>query len=135
MPAGRPSKLTPEVRKQIAKYYKACIENANVPTAAQLAVILDVSKSTLYKWAEDDKELSDTLSKIQTLQEATLIQGSLKNTLNPTISKLMLANHGYREKSDTDITTNGKDLPAPILGGIAKNVQPDDSNEEDSQTQ
>lgn len=132
MPAGRPSKLTPEVRKQIAKYYKACIENANVPTAAQLAVILDVSKSTLYKWAEDDKELSDTLSKIQTLQEATLIQGSLKNTLNPTISKLMLANHGYREKSDTDITTNGKDLPAPILGGIAKNVQPDNGDREDS---
>lgn len=27
-----------------------------------------------------------------------------------------------------DMTTNGKDLPTPILGGIAKNVPTDDSN-------
>lgn len=110
MPAGRPSKLTAEARQLIAGYYQECADTDTVPTAAQLAVNLDISKSTLYKWAEDDKELSDTLAKIQTLQEATLTKGSLINKLNPTISKLMLANHGYREKSDTDITSGGDKL-------------------------
>lgn len=109
-PGGRPSKLTDQVREQIAEYYNKCMVTSTVPTAAQLAVILDVSKSTLYKWAEDDTELSDTLSKVQTLQEATLINGSLKNALNPTISKLMLANHGYREKSEQDITSGGQTI-------------------------
>lgn len=109
-PGGRPSKLTDQVRVQIAEYYNKCMETDTVPTAAQLAVILDISKSTLYKWAEDDTGLSDTLSKVQTLQEATLINGSLKNALNPTISKLMLANHGYREKSEQDITSGGQTI-------------------------
>jgi hypothetical protein len=47
MPAGRPSKLTPEVRSQIADYLTECIANDKVPTAARLAVNLNISKSTL----------------------------------------------------------------------------------------
>lgn len=111
---GRPSKLTPEARIFIANYLKESITNDEVPTAAELAVKLDISKSTLYKWAEDDAELSDTLSKLQSIQETKLVKGSLKNVLNPTISKLMLANHGYREKSEQDITSGGKEIQ-PIL--------------------
>lgn len=42
------------------------------------------------------------------------MDGSLENRLNPTISKLMLANHGYREKSEQDITSGGNAL-TPIL--------------------
>jgi hypothetical protein len=34
-----------------------------------------------------------------------------------------------------DMTTNGKDLPTPILGGIAKSVSANDSNQENSSTQ
>ena len=111
---GRPSKLTEEARTFIAKYLKDSITNDGVPTAAELAVKLDISKSTLYKWAEDDEELSDTLAKLQSIQETKLIKGSLKNLLNPTISKLMLANHGYREKSEQDITSGGEKI-APLL--------------------
>ena len=108
MPAGRPSKLTEESRIKSLEYIRDCLEVGEVPIAAQLAVLLDVSKSTLYKWAEDDVEFSDTLAKIQTLQEATLVKGSLNNRLNPTISKLMLANHGYKERQD--ITTDDKEI-------------------------
>ena len=110
MPGGRPTKLTEDVRQKIAEYYTECVLSGEVPTAAQLAVILDISKKTLYNWADNDAELLHTLEQIQTLQEATLVKGSLKNLLNPTISKLMLANHGYREKSDTDITSGGEKL-------------------------
>lgn len=107
MPAGRPSKLTPEVRVAINEYLQTCIDNNKVPTAARLAVLLDVSKSTLYKWAEDDEQLSDTLKKLQSIQEATLIEGSLSNNLNATISKLMLANHGYSDTLKTEQNIKG----------------------------
>lgn len=105
---GRPSKLTEEVRLASSKYYDDCLETGNVANTAQLAVILDVAKSTLYKWAEDDEDFSDMLARIQALQEATLLKGSLENRLNATISKLMLAKHGYVEKTETDITSNGE---------------------------
>ena len=116
--AGRPSKLTPEVREQINKYLVESIENDKVPTAARLAVILNISKSTLYKWAEDDEQLSDTLKKLQAIQEALLIDGSLQNKLNPTISKLMLANHGYSDSIKTEQNIKGdvtfiNDVPRP----------------------
>lgn len=39
-----------------------------------------------------------------------------------------LAKHGWKQQ--LDITTNGKDLPTPILGGLS--VQRDDSNQEDT---
>lgn len=120
MKVGRPSKLTDEVREQIAAYLSDCIENDKVPTAARLAVNLDISKSTLYKWAEDDKQLSDTLKKLQSIQEATLIDGSLANKLNPTISKLMLANHGYRERQD--ITSDDKQLGAILSAEQAEQL-------------
>jgi len=118
---GRPSKLTDQVREQINQYLTESIENNKVPTAARLAVNLGVSKSTLYKWAEDDIELSDTLKQLQSIQEATLIEGSLANKLNPTISKLMLANHGYHDKTDIDQNVKGditwmNDVPRPGQG-------------------
>ena len=115
---ARPTKLTPEARKATVDYLNECIEKDKVPTAARLAVKLDVSKSTLYKWAETDEEFSDTLDKLQSIQEATLIDGSLANQLNPTISKLMLSNHGYSDSQKIDQTVQGNvnfinDVPRP----------------------
>lgn len=104
----RPTKLTPEAREHTIGYLKECVENNKVPTAARLAVRLDVSKSTLYKWAETDDEFSDTLARLQSIQEATLVDGSLENKLNPTISKLMLANHGYSDVQKIDQTLKGE---------------------------
>jgi hypothetical protein len=37
-------------------------------------------------------------------------------------------NAGYVDRQETDLTTKGKELPAPILGGLAKDVRTDDSN-------
>jgi hypothetical protein len=125
---GRPSKLTPAVRELIVKYLDDSIQNNKVPTAARLAVNLRVSKSTLYKWAETDQELSDTLQELQSIQEAALIDGSLENRLNPTISKLMLANHGYREKSETDITTGGNAISPILVKFVGDNDRKDDRN-------
>lgn len=110
MPAvmGRPTKLTDEVWEQANDYYVKCLNNREVPHAAGLAVTLGVSKKTLYNWADDNEDFLHMLDNINTLQESTLLQGSLENKLNATISKLMLAKHGYVEKTETDITSNGE---------------------------
>lgn len=108
VPAGRPTKLTPKSRKQANDYYVNCLTNNKVPTHAGLAVELDVSKSTIYKWAEEDKEFSDTLAGIKTLQELKLVDGGLTNQLNPTITKLMLSNHGYSETQKIDQHNTGE---------------------------
>lgn len=110
--AGRPSKLTPEIKERIAQYISDCLENEKVPSIARLAVILDITKKTLYNWSENDEELLHTFSQLQSLQEATLIDGSLTNKLNASIAKLMLANHGYKERQD--VTSDDKAVQ-PLL--------------------
>ena len=46
----------------------------------------------------------------------------LQGSYNPTIAKVLLTKHGYRE--GTDITTNDKDLPMPLLSALEKKNQP-----------
>lgn len=118
MPGGRPSKYTPDIEAKVIEYLKNCDEQDTVPVAAGLAVHLGVSKSTLYKWGEDNPEFSDTLSKLQGIQESKLIMKGLKNEYNSTIVKLMLANHGYSEKQEIEQTHRGEvkfvnDVPRP----------------------
>tara|TARA_R110000796_G_scaffold237928_1_gene358133 strand:+ start:547 stop:915 length:369 start_codon:yes stop_codon:yes gene_type:complete len=99
---GRPTSYSEE-KLAIAIDY---LENFNefedvVPTVAGLALALDVVKSTVYLWAslEENEEFSDTLEKIQQAQEHRLVSKGLSGEFNSTITKLMLSNHGYSEKS------------------------------------
>jgi hypothetical protein len=112
MRTGRPSKLTPEIKVKAAEYLKQCIEESKVPHAAGMAVHLNVTKHSLYNWADHDDDFLHTLAELKTLQEATLIDGSITGKLNTAISKLMLANHGYKDKQD--ITSDDKSI-SPIL--------------------
>lgn len=101
-------------------------------TITGLALALDTSRRVLIEYENKD-EFSNTIKRYKTMVENAYEVSLRKNGRAGDI--FGLKNFGWRDKNETDITTNGKDLPSPILGGIAKNVQPDDSNEEDSQTQ
>ncbi|MDF7387072.1 DNA-packaging protein, partial [Proteus mirabilis] len=48
------------------------------------------------------REFSDTLDGIMAFQEMKLINSGLAGDFNATITKLMLANHGYSEKQEVD---------------------------------
>lgn len=78
-----------------------------VPTASGLASHLGVTRSTIYKWRADYPTFSDTLERLQAKQERLLISNGLKGDFQPTIAKLMLANHGYSEKSEHQVTGAG----------------------------
>ena len=114
---GRPSLLDEEMLERAKHYmiegYKE-IENI-VPSVAGLSCYLGVSKSTVYEWAKDTPEnrlipirvmFSDTLDAIQAKQEMLLINGGLSQSFSGTITKLMLANHGYSDKVQTDVTSS-----------------------------
>lgn len=120
MRTGRPTKLTDELRDKADGYLDWAIQNKLVPSSVNLARYLGISKSTLYKWADEDADFSDTVRDVQTAQEDTLIYNGLNNNFNASITKLLLTNHGYSDTSKVDHTTKGKELPTPILGATSR---------------
>ena len=112
MAGGRPTDYTPEAIQKAKEYATLCADRAldgeerATGSVAELALHLDVSRSTVYKWAEENEEFSDILEKILSAQELALIDNGLRGTFNAAITKLMLTKHGYTDKSD--VTSDGK---------------------------
>ena len=132
---GRPSLLNEELLEKAKEYlhggYKE-IDNV-VPSTAGLCCYLGLGKTTVYRWAEDTPEnrlnplcaeFRDTLEGIQLMQESMLISGGLSQQFSGTITKLMLANHGYSDKVQTDVTSNGESVNKPsIINLVAPNME------------
>lgn len=117
MAGGRPTKLTEDI---ITKAREYDLEK-NFPTVEDLALYLDISRSTLYKWKEENEEFSDIVEKLLTTQAKQLITKGLKNEYNASITKLMLSGkHGYVEKSEQDITTKGESIKTNVPQELVK---------------
>ena len=82
------------------------------PSIAGLAVFLKVNRSTVYEWKENHPEFSDMLDEMLAEQEKRLIEGGLAGIYNPMITKLVLTKHGYHDKLDQDLSSQGQ----PIRG-------------------
>ena len=117
MTAGRPRTYKPDMVEK-ARRYIANHEDFDdpVPTVAGLACVLGVTRKTVYEWSNgDDKpEFSDILEELAQKQERCLVRGGLMSAFNAPIAKMMLTKHGYSDRVDTDVTTNGKDLPSGV---------------------
>jgi hypothetical protein len=100
---GRPTLYNQAMLDKANLYIDKHFELAEdvVPSIAGLCCFLDVNKSSLYNWAEQYKEFFNTLEKIEKKQERLLLSKGLTGVFTPTITKLMLSNHGYREKQET----------------------------------
>jgi len=77
-----------------------------------LALFVGVSSKTIYNWADKAKEAEDdgksskllqTLSMISDMQHRKALNSGLTGDFNPMITKLVLANHGYRDKQETKV--------------------------------
>jgi hypothetical protein len=111
MPAGRPSKYTPEALQKAAEYVDGGYEALahEIPSHVGMAIHLGVSSKTMYEWAKDDnkEEFRNILAKCMDNQQHVLINKGLSNKFNAQITKLVLGKHGYHEKIDQENT--GKD--------------------------
>jgi len=149
---ARPTIYSEEILKKTKEYVEECEDETEqetigmsakgtelfkntvvvkLPTMEGLSYHLNVNKDTLVEWAKIHEEFSVAIDRLKAKQANALISNGLSGKYNPTIAKLLLsANHGMREKSD--ITTNDKDLPTPILGGTSHAIPTDNSNKEDT---
>jgi len=113
MAGGRPTAYSEEVLEKAQDYVNDFVPTNEeaLPTVAGLALHLKVNKKTISNWAKDtDKpEFLLLFDDLMQRQEMMLISGGLKSTYNPTITKLILTNHGYTDKAEVKDTTDDID--------------------------
>lgn len=129
---GRPSKYNPSFVNELDNYLATTgKEQTSLPTRQGFALWLGVDDDTLTNWGKEHEEFFGALKKLMLLQGEQLINDGIYGgkEVNATIVKLLLQNnHGMKER--TDMTTNDKELPIPILNALHNN----DSNQEAGQT-
>lgn len=124
---GCPSKLTNELIAKAKEYLYGGYESVGdvIPSVAGLACYLAVSRKTVYNYGEQSEEFLHTLDGIGAMQENKLINKGLSGEFNPTITKLMMANHGYSEKQEIDHqSSDGSMTPKPTTIQLVP-VEPD----------
>lgn len=104
----------------------------------EIKVMLDVSNELHTRWMRDESEYQETIKKGIELCKAWWQRQGRTNLKDKSFSSTlwymnMKNRFGWRD--NVDHTTQGRALPTPILGGIAKDVPVDDSNSQDSETQ
>jgi len=107
--AGRPT-LYSEAKLAKAREY---LESGDyvVPSVTGMCLYIGVARKTCYLWVEQGHtEFADIMDAINETQEVSLISKGLTGDFNPSIVKMLLARHGYAEKTETDITTKGNAL-------------------------
>lgn len=132
-PGGRPLTYTSDMITKTEEYLSQCVDevenyhktrgkrsdsyerivNVRLPTIEGLAVHLGISRDTVYDWEKNYEGFSDILAILRATQADALINNGLSGNYNPTIAKVLLTKHGYREGIDQ--TTNDKDIPTPIM--------------------
>ena len=109
MSTGRPTDYNDDIVDKANKYLENCPDA--LPSVVGLAVYLEVTTKTIYNWSkvEGREAFLHTLDKINDDQHRTALNNGLTGEFNATITKLVLANHGYHEKTESDITIKEKD--------------------------
>lgn len=100
---GRPTKLTDELKAKARNYELVFREEGDIiPSIEGLAYYLNIARSTLYKYEDEDAEFSDIVERVKTLQGKMLISGGLVGDFNASITKVILTKHDYSDKQEID---------------------------------
>ena len=98
----------------------------------ELSVALSISRDTFYEISKRDTGFSDTIKKCKELSEAWWERSGRTNLMNKEFNYTgwyMNMKNRFNWKDRQDVTTNGKDLPTPILSGMSRTNINDDINE------
>ena len=84
------------------EYLEDCPDT--IPSIVGLAIHIGVTSRTLQNWAkdEDKEEFFRTLEYVKDHQHRLALNNGLNGEFNSVITKLVLANHGYREKQEVE---------------------------------
>ena len=122
---GRPTKLTDELKAKAELYLTDYLSNEDiVPSVAGLACYLEISRSSLYNYKDENARFLDIVERVELLQEKMLVNGGLMGDFNPTIAKLMMTKHGYSDKQEVDNRSSDNSM-RPVFNIVG--VSPDDT--------
>ncbi len=129
---GRPTKYSQEILDKTVEYIDLCeddlvrvVKQANtekgyemyenklkvkIPTIEGLALHLDINKDTVQEWRKEHEEFSVLIDRLLAKQANALVNNGISGDYNPTIAKVLLTKHGYREGTETDVTSGGKTI-------------------------
>ena len=140
------TKLTPAQRDQFVEYVLYWIaSNPHVFRKEQFFLDNNTPKILSYNYFKhllyDDDRYKDYREAIKAICEQRLIEGGLKNKMNPGITKFILSNnYGYSEKIDQKITQtiqevqfkydNDVDLDITITDADFEEIKPQDGDDE-----
>ncbi|GIW67889.1 MAG: hypothetical protein KatS3mg096_757 [Candidatus Parcubacteria bacterium] len=110
---GRPSNLTPELKKKGWEYVKKIEEQEKkipeiIPSIAGLAFELGIPRQKVWEYAEKDEEFRDIVEGVMKAQERRILNLASTGKINPAIAKLLLMKHGYTEKSEVEMEIKEK---------------------------
>ena len=117
---ARPTKYNAALQKKADDYVNNHVDYGDaVPSIEGLADHIDIHRETCYQWRKDIEAFSDTFERVHKKQARLLINNGLIGDFNSAITKLMLANHGYREKTEVDNkSTDGSMTPIQTIERI-----------------
>jgi len=120
MATGRPTDYSKEILIKTREYLDLCedsiieyhktrgdksdtydrIVKVKLPSIEGLAFHLKINRDTIYEWCKVHKEFSDIIEELKAKQAEELINKGLSGDYNPTIAKVLLTKHGYREGTE-----------------------------------
>jgi hypothetical protein len=129
---GRPSKYHETFIQEVDKFIEQRKKENKLPTLAGLAVQLNVTEDTLANWAGKHKRFLGAINRLKHIQRDILITGVYEDSKAHGSGGifLLINNHGFKNKTETDLTSGGKPLPQPIVA-ITNDVLRDNSDKKD----
>ena len=126
---GRPPEYKPQILIKAKEYINSCVDSieeyhktrgsssdsfdrivrVKLPTIEGLAVYLGIARNTVYDWEDKYIEFSHIIEELRAIQADRLINNGMSGDYNPTIAKVLLTKHGYREGIENS-GKDGKDL-------------------------
>lgn len=126
MAAGRPTEKTDEIIRKIEEVA------ALGGSIEEIAFFAGIHRATLYRWMNDDVELSDRITELQQNPILKARRTIVEGLADKDTAKWYLERKVKEFKPKSDITSDNK--PIPLLGGQS-NVSDYNSNEETTSSQ
>lgn len=110
-----------KLEEMIESYFVNCDQEKEPYTITGLALWLDTNRETLLNY-EERPEFFDTIKRAKLKCENWVEKGLLKNQVNATAGIFNLKNnYGWKDKTETDITTDGDKIETGVIILPSKN--------------
>lgn len=120
-PVGRPSKLTPEVRRKIEEV--AALDG----TIEEMAYYADVDKTSIYNWFKEDNQFFNLIQKLRERPVLKARQSAIKH-IEDNYQNAMDYLKRKRKSEFGDESTVNHTLPQPLLH-VLDNISPQKDSE------